>query len=171
MSEANEKIVIAFDGTEASVQAIKQTSELMGTSRELIILTIWEPGLMSNRMTPLYGDMESPIPLPDGKEIEYSIQAEREHAGELADWGVQLAQQQGLKAISRIEYGSDSVSSSIIDCVRKEHACLLVIGAHRHGALASALLGSTTQSLLHQLDTPMLVVRPVSKQDLQSTKQ
>lgn len=156
----DKKIIIAFDGTEASVCAIKQTASLLGTKREVIILTIWEPGLLDSRMIPLSGDMESPIPMPDGQEIEYGIQAEREHAGKVADWGMKLAQQQGLQAIARIDHGAVSAAGAITQFIPKEDACLLVIGAHRHGALSSALLGSTVQNLLHEVDVPMLVVRP-----------
>ena len=160
MSHSDEKILIAFDGSEASVRAIEQTAHLLGTDRTAIILTVWEPGMLSSRSLPTGGDMESPVPLPDGKEVGYGIQAEREHAQRLSEVGVSLAQDQGLNALSRISHGSLSVAAAIAESVSKEKVCMLAIGAHRHGALSSALLGSTVQNLLHELDTPMLVVRP-----------
>ncbi|ONI84755.1 hypothetical protein ALI22I_30085 [Saccharothrix sp. ALI-22-I] len=41
-----------------------------------------------------------------------------------------------------------------------EHAQLLVVGTRGHGALTGALLGSTSQALVHHSPCPVAVVRP-----------
>jgi nucleotide-binding universal stress UspA family protein len=50
-------------------------------------------------------------------------------------------------------------ASGIAGCAEQEHAALIVMGAHGHGALASALLGSVTMGVLARCKTPVLIVR------------
>lgn len=47
----------------------------------------------------------------------------------------------------------------ILEQAQKFDADLIVLGSHRHSALGEALLGTTTQKVLHRATLPVLVVR------------
>ena len=47
----------------------------------------------------------------------------------------------------------------IIKCAEEKNCDLIVMGAHGHGALIDAMLGSTTQRVVRRSKTPVLVVR------------
>ena len=44
-------------------------------------------------------------------------------------------------------------------------AQFVIVGSHRHGAVASAMLGSTGMQLLHHADCPVYIARPHPRQD------
>ncbi len=79
-----------------------------------------------------------------------------------------------LEDICQKELEKNSASPELIASIRISHyapkpailaaakdfaADLIVMGSHRHGVLADALLGSTTMKILHSAEIPVLVVR------------
>lgn len=46
-------------------------------------------------------------------------------------------------------------------------AQLVIVGSHHHGAVASAMLGSTGMQLLHHADCPVYIARPLPSQEAQ----
>jgi len=44
-------------------------------------------------------------------------------------------------------------------------AQFVIVGSHHHGAVASAMLGSTGMQLLHHADCPVYIARPLPRQD------
>jgi len=163
MTSDGQRILIAFDGSDASIRAIQKTAELMGAHRKVIIFTAWEANLTAPNVIVVAGGLDPVAPAPNGEKVKQGINASKVHAQQVADSGVEIAAKYGLEASSQIASSSDPTAASIINAITNNKVCLLVVGSHRHGALSSIFLGSTTQTLLHQVVTPMLVIRPDEK--------
>ena len=155
---ADKKILVAFDGSDAAIRAIEKIAELLGSQREVVIFTVWEANLIAPHA------ITSGLTLTSNREIiSQVIHAAQDHAQQVADCGVEIANQCGLKASSRISSNAKSVKASIINAITQHDICLLVVGSHQHGALSSIFLGSTTQALLQEVVLPVLVVRPIER--------
>jgi len=63
----------------------------------------------------------------------------------------------GLKANSQVSKGS--ASEMILRASGRENVDLVIMGAHGHTRLREALLGSTTEEVLREIDLPLLLVR------------
>lgn len=94
---------------------------------------------------------DSPL---DGNSFRESAQAQM--ASFLADSGVHV--EGGRQVDTLIECGE--VADLLRDYLQESDVDLVVMGSHGRGGLARALLGSTTEVLLHALDVDTLVVRP-----------
>jgi nucleotide-binding universal stress UspA family protein len=90
----------------------------------------------------------------DGNSFRESAQAQM--ASFLADSGVRPEVDRPLDTL--IECGE--VADLLRDYLQESDVDLVVMGSHGRGGLARALLGSTTEVLLHALDVDTLVVRP-----------
>jgi nucleotide-binding universal stress UspA family protein len=52
------------------------------------------------------------------------------------------------------------VASTILRIADEKDAAAIVIGSRRRNAIASVLLGSTTEAVLHKTSRPLVVIRP-----------
>jgi nucleotide-binding universal stress UspA family protein len=52
-----------------------------------------------------------------------------------------------------------AAADTIVDTARKGRFELLIMGSHGHGGLANLVLGSVTNKVMANIDTPVLVVR------------
>jgi nucleotide-binding universal stress UspA family protein len=50
---SNGPLLIAFDGSPASIEAVERAAGLMGNDREALILVVWEPGLLNAAVAPI----------------------------------------------------------------------------------------------------------------------
>ncbi len=71
----------------------------------------------------------------------------------------QCQDEDGRDLIADINVVEGQPAEKIIDKATEIDADLIVIGSHRHSALGEALIGSTTNRVLHRSETPVLVVR------------
>jgi manganese transport protein len=67
--------------------------------------------------------------------------------------------QQGVTAETAVFYSS-SPKREIVKYARKIRPDLIVMGAHGHGGLKDLIFGTTIDPVRHNLDVPMLIVRP-----------
>jgi nucleotide-binding universal stress UspA family protein len=82
----------------------------------------------------------------------------RRQAEEMAQQAVELARAHGLDAEPVTVDASAPTWSALLDAAHRLGADVLVCGTRGRGAFARALLGSTSSSLLHNTDVPLLVV-------------
>lgn len=60
----------------------------------------------------------------------------------------------------RLCFVEESPAHALVHCAEREHADLVVLGAHGHANLADRLLGSTSYSVSHAAPCPVLIVPP-----------
>mgnify|MGYP000016331762 CR=1 FL=1 len=157
---SNGPLVIAFDGSPASIEAVERAAGLLGEAREAIILVVWEPGLLNAAVAPIPGGLGAPVPPPDLQQIQELDKGEQDHAERIASEGVEIANTHGLSATPLIARDQTSVAATILRVAEDKDASAIVIGSRRHSAIASVLLGSTTEAVLHKTSRPLLVIRP-----------
>jgi nucleotide-binding universal stress UspA family protein len=54
----------------------------------------------------------------------------------------------------------ETAAAGILNTAHREHADLVVLGAHGRGNLADRLLGATTYAVTHRASTPVVVIPP-----------
>ena len=151
-------VVIGFDGTPASERAVREAAQLFPGRRALVV-TVWEAGRAFDlAMIPSRG-FELPlsdIDIRTAAEIDKALYNE---AQQLARWGAQLGNDNGLAAEGLAVADQISVTDTLLRLAKEQQAAVLVVGAHRHAKLAELLLGSTTKGVLQHAPCPVLVVR------------
>ena len=55
---------------------------------------------------------------------------------------------------------SPSPTKEIVRYAREVHPDLVIMGAHGHGGIKDLIFGTTIDPVRHNLDVPMLIVRP-----------
>ena len=69
----------------------------------------------------------------------------------------------GVAAESELLEGRPA--EQILELARLRGADLIVVGSRGRGAVAEALLGSVSQTIVHDADRPVLVAKPRSRRD------
>lgn len=160
VTEQQGPVIIAFDGSQAAKEAIERAADLLGSGREAVILTVWEPGLLTAAVAPIPGGLGAPVPPPDIEQVQDLDKSEEQHAERIASEGAELANKHGLKAEGVVARDETSVATTILRVAEERDAAAIVIGSRRHSAIASVLLGSTTEAVLHKTNRPLVVIRP-----------
>ena len=162
MGNGKGPLVIAFDGSPAAIESVERAAGLLGDGSEAVILTVWEPGLLNAAVAPIPGGLGAPVPPPDMEQVRELDKSEADHAERIAAEGVGIAEANGLKAEAVVSRDETSVAATILKVAEERDASAIVIGSRRHGAIASVLLGSTTEAVLHKTSRPLLVIRPAT---------
>ncbi len=146
------KILVATDGSEVAVKAVKFGIDLAKQlGAEIILLSVVEKG----------PPLSPPIP---GEVTPTSIEEPPEdflkEAAELSlEEGKKLGDTKGVQ-LKKVIRAGDPVEE-IIKEAEESKAKLIVMGSHGKSALGAALLGSVTNGVIYNKDTqiPALVVR------------
>src|SRR4029450_11746975 len=77
-----------------------------------------------------------------------------ESAERTARQGASLAMSMGLRAESPVVPDARPVADTLIRVARENDAPAVVVGAHRHGGLSEALLGSTSRDVVPRAARP-----------------
>ena len=97
-------------------------------------------------------------PIPEIREITDEVNERFEgSARKDAERGAALARGRGLNARARAIESDGPVAKVILDTAADEQAAAIVVGRRGRGAVASAVLGSVSSSLLHTSDRAVLV--------------
>jgi nucleotide-binding universal stress UspA family protein len=161
MSDATRPVVVAFDGSEESQAALRAAVELFA-GRELIVVSVWEPGLaMATLSAPDALGMTRPLPTPE--EITTVDRIQHDHAEATADAGAKIALGLGANATTVTVPDDVDIADTVRGIADERDAAAIVVGSRGRGALKAKLLGSTSQRLLHDAARPVLVVRPPHK--------
>jgi nucleotide-binding universal stress UspA family protein len=156
MSE-DSPIVIAYDGSDAARAAVNQAAALFG-SRQVIVLTVWEPGLADFMLMPNTmgtGTMMMPY---DPATVQAIDKAAEDHARDIAEDGVKLAQAGGLQAEALPVRDAADVADTILQTASERDAAAIVIGSRGLKGFKSKLMGSSSSSVLSRSAVPVVIV-------------
>jgi nucleotide-binding universal stress UspA family protein len=157
--EGETPILIAYDGSEAARAAVHEAGALLAPCRALI-LTVWEPSLAQFMLVPdptgLGGSTMMPYDPALARDVE---RASEEHAHDIAQDGVRLAQAAGLDAQALTAEDSVAPADAIVTTAEEHDARAIVIGSRGLRGLKSKLLGSTSAHVLQHASRPVVVVR------------
>jgi len=150
-------IVIAYDGSDAARAAVKEAAALFG-SRHAIVLTVWEPGLADFMLMPNTmgtGTMMMPY---DPATVQAIDKAAEDHAMDIAEDGVKLAQAGGLRAEALPVRDAADIADTILETASERDAAAIVIGSRGLKGFKSKLMGSSSSSVLSRSSVPVVIV-------------
>ena len=151
MPAAPTRLLIAFDGSGGAAGAVRAAAALFGGARAVVVSVSDGPRL---------AEQAASAAARLGVDPERFAALERtadEHAAATASDGAALAGRLGLTAESDTATG-DSAAAAILGAAQRGDADVIVCGARGLGGFSRAALGSTSSSLLHRADRPLLVV-------------
>jgi nucleotide-binding universal stress UspA family protein len=149
-------MLIAYDGSERSEAAIAAAGRL-APGAAAVVLTVHEPVMAGGVIAAGSGLTTGAL----DPEFDEAAQAAREaEATRITEAGTAAARAAGLLAEPRSERGTGSSGtwSAILAAADDVGAELIVIGARGHSGIASALLGSVCDGVVHHATIPVLVV-------------
>jgi nucleotide-binding universal stress UspA family protein len=137
------QFLIATDGSPGGRAALRQAIELArGADARLTVVYARRAPL------PILGDPYYQRALSDELALARTVVAEA--AREVSAWGVEV----------ETEILEGNAADRIVELARSRGADLIIVGSRGRGAVAGALLGSVSESIVHKADRPVLVVKP-----------
>ena len=136
------RIVIAYDGSEGSLEALAvgvETARATGAVATLVYVR--------HRPLPIVGD---PF-------YERALSRELQRGRDVLDEARAYAAEAGV--VAETEQLEGDAAEQILDLARLRDAELIVVGSRGRGAVAEALLGSVSHAIVHGADRPVLVAR------------
>jgi nucleotide-binding universal stress UspA family protein len=139
------KILVAVDGSEAALQAVREALRMIGEGlrASLVLANVQEQATLYEML------------LAHDPEVIEQVSAE---AGlHLLEPARALARQAGVE--HEIEVARGDPAHTLIDVAENFGCDMVVMGARGMGTLRSAMLGSVSHELLHAAPVPVLVVK------------
>ena len=152
-SEARERpVLLCYDGSPDSVEAIQQAGELTGGGPALV-LNVWLPPSALILAGRTVGD-DHPL-APAIAEFDEGAQ---EDAESLAGQGVEIANNAGFEAIPLTTKAAHGTWRRIVKLAEDNDVRAVVVGSHGRSAPASAMLGSVSHGVVQHCRRPVVVV-------------
>lgn len=158
---ATAPVLIGYDGSAAARRAIRETAELFGSRRALVV-TVWEPGLAYELagMQQGPGSMDfAPAPVVDveaAQEIDDTLEA---RADRIAQDGAELAKSLGLQAeVLVVADEGANAADAIVELARERDVAAIVVGSRGHTGLRARLEGSTSNAVAKHASCPVVMV-------------
>lgn len=159
-------IVIAYDGTPEAKAAVREVAGLFGAGgRPVLVLTVWEPGLMNVAIAPAPGGIGAAVPPPDPEVVREVDRSEEDHANAIAQDGAALARSLGLSAEALAVRDEANVADTIVHVAEERDAQAVAVGSRGLSHLRSVLIGSTSDGVLHRIRRPLLIVHAPEEHD------
>ncbi len=139
------KIIVGVDGSVHSERAVKWCARhAHGLDAEVIVVHVVEQPIYAGGFYPYM----PPIPLTDEQRETLRDVVVRDWCKALADSGVE----------HRVVLFEGYPAEALLDAARREEAEMVVTGRRGRGGFAELLLGSTSHTLSHHLDRPLVIV-------------
>jgi nucleotide-binding universal stress UspA family protein len=153
-----QKIVVAYDGSDFSKNALKQAIALAKPLQaSLLLLNIVEP----LRLDLYPGMLGESFVAHDGRSVQeiedHLITRLKEESAESLQEAEKLCEESGLSFSSEIRVGS--ARWGIMEFLDEQSPDLLVVGSRGLGAIKRLLLGTVSDYLIHHAPCSVLVVR------------
>lgn len=145
-------VLVGFDGSDASRAAVDAAARILSV-REAVIDTIWIT--YSSVAAGAAAGMPAGVTSKAVEELDTSIATRAE---ETAHEGVRLAAAGGLEARAEATQTGGPVWCTLRDSAEAHGSPAIVVGSRGRGSVAGAVLGSTSASLVHHAQLPILVV-------------
>ena len=149
-------VVIGYDGTPASLNALREAAALL-QHRKALIVTVWKAGLGFE----LIALPASSIGLPPAPvDVHTALEVDRqqfEAARRAAEQATEVARQLGLEAAPLVvaDDPETPVAETLLRVARERDASAIVVGAHAHGPI----LGGIARTVVREARCPVLLVR------------
>jgi nucleotide-binding universal stress UspA family protein len=148
-------LLIAYDGSPSASSALRVAASLFGNARASVATVPSEPTVRVGTAVPMLPSMSPATAQQAIDELRAEV---RRQAGETAQQAVEQARTLGLDADPATVPASAPAWAALLEAAHRLGADALICGTRGRGAFARALLGSTSSSLLHHTDLPLLVV-------------
>lgn len=138
-------VIFAYDGSELAKLAIQEAARQLGTDRDALAITVWQPFEV--------GFVPSAGLQFDAKQVAEVRQAAEQTAAD----GASLAEQAGFHARSAAIEAAPTWKGIVT--AGEEHDCsLIVLGSHGRTGLASVLIGSVAEAVAAHAPRSVLIV-------------
>ncbi len=138
-------VLFAYDGSVLAQHAIRQAAEHLSSSREAIVVCVWQP--VDVGFTPT-----------DGRSFDADRASQvRQAAEQTAAHGAALAREAGFSACS-IAIEAAPTWKGIVDAAMEHRAAMIVLGPHRRNGLLGHLQGSVAAAVVAHTSVPVLLV-------------
>lgn len=155
MSDGKETVIVAYDGSAASREAIVAAAKLLKGCRVLVV-TVWEEGLAYFAAAPTEGMMMTqPVDPEVAHEVDAGLHSQAE---QVARTGAETAGSLGLEAAPLSVPDALNVAATLIDLAREQRAAAIVVGSRGLSGIRARLEGSTSKAILAHAPCPVLVV-------------
>jgi len=159
MAETSATVLIGYDGSEDSDQAIRCAARLLAPRRALVA-HVWD----SLAQFLLHTDIDT-IGGTMAEAAEEFDEGDSERARDIATRGADLAADLGLDATAVSARGRPKAWPTLLELADEHDAAAIVVGSRGLGAVSSALLGSVSSGVVGHAHLPVLVAPPAYDAD------
>jgi nucleotide-binding universal stress UspA family protein len=150
-SSAQGPLLLCFDGSEDARRAIERAGALFAGRRALVV-TVWQPIADPDGFA-WTGATAGAVDLVD---LNRAAAADGRR---VADEGVRVALEAGLRAEPLPVQATASIWRTIVAIANRHDASAIVMGSRGLTGMRSMLLGSVSSAVVHHADRPTLVIR------------
>jgi nucleotide-binding universal stress UspA family protein len=152
MTDTNDTIVIAYDGSENARHAIAVAARELGPRRAEIVHA-WEPVASAASRLAIYA-------VAMGGAATEEVELEAEQAQGTADEGADIAREAGFDAQAVALRSDGPVADAIVDYVEEHAPRVVVMGTRGLTGARSLIAGSVSHHVTQHVRTPVLTVPP-----------
>jgi nucleotide-binding universal stress UspA family protein len=149
------RLTIAYDGSPSAATALRVAAGLFPAARAAVVTV--PPATPAGVSGASRFMLNASPEIVDDALKEITAEAAQQARATAAE-GVERAGAAGLQAEPVVAPAQAPAWSALLTTAHEQHADALVCGARGRGGFARTLLGSTSTSLLHHADLPLVVV-------------
>jgi nucleotide-binding universal stress UspA family protein len=158
--EGGAPILIAYDGSASADHAVREAGRLL-PGRPALVVVVYKQGIgfeLVELPTASIGLPPAPIDVRTALELDEELAARSQ---KLAQQGAEVARSAGFEAeaLAVADDVDTPVAETIVALARERSADAIVVGAHGHGRLSEAVLGSTSRDVIRRAPCPVVVAR------------
>lgn len=153
-----EKILVALDGSEHSVQALRTAIQIARKfNGKLTLVHVYAITIAPIVVPEPTALTPSGVPVVTPAEVSRVIEAAREVGQRILDDGEKEAKSENVQVESTLKEGS--TVQEITRLAKEDNFDLIVVGAKGVGRLREFLLGSVSEGVMKHAPCPVLVVK------------